>query len=56
MRSRKLIIAGALLLVSGLLARVAWVTIREPVSVVLMILAAVLFLWGVFVFAANFRE
>lgn len=55
-QAKKLFTAGALMLLAGLLARIAWGNINQAYSVALIILAALLFLGGVFLFAANLRE
>ncbi|HEY1025145.1 MAG TPA: hypothetical protein VGE26_08280 [Sphingobacteriaceae bacterium] len=56
MRRRKLWIAGGLILSGGMLMRFAWATIEDPISVVLIIAGAILFLGGAFLFVLHFRE
>jgi hypothetical protein len=55
-QTRKMLTAGMLLVIAGMLARFAWVSIRETYSVALIILAAIVFLGGIALFAMNLRE
>ncbi len=51
-----MVVAGILLVLAGMLFRLAWVNLRGTLSVVLVVLAALLFLSGVFIYARNLRE
>lgn len=56
MKSRKLWTAAVLIILGGVLVRFAWATIKDPISIVLIIVGALLFLGGVFFFTLHFRE
>ncbi|MES2419262.1 MAG: hypothetical protein V4541_13825 [Bacteroidota bacterium] len=53
---RNFIISCVLIAVAGFFSILAWTTYQEASSITIMVLAAVLFMAGVVVFALNFRE
>jgi len=55
-RRRNYLISGILVCAAGFFAQFAWMHYAHTESVPLMILAAVLFMSGVILFALNFRE
>ncbi|MES2416678.1 MAG: hypothetical protein V4541_00745 [Bacteroidota bacterium] len=55
-RKRNFIISGVLIVLAGFFSLVAWATYREPTSVATMVLASVLFMVAVVIFAFNFKE
>lgn len=52
----KLLVAAAFIIAGLMLGRIAFAIIHDSFSPVMIIIAAVLFLGGVFYFAKNFRE
>lgn len=53
-RQKKLLAAGLLILVGGMLMRLAWALINKNYSAALIIIGSVLFLGGVIFFANTF--
>ena len=52
----KLLVAAAFIVAGLMLGRFAFAIIHDPFSPVIIIVAAILFLGGMFYFVKNFRE
>lgn len=50
-KNKKLILAGAAILLGGMCMRIAWVIINRNLATVIVITGAILFLGGVIIFA-----
>jgi len=55
-KKRNFIISGILIFLAGFFSHFAWMIYEKSSSVSIMILAGVLFMAGVIIFAINFKE